>query len=66
MKNGIAIHAWEEQHRVNWDEASVLVQEPRYWTRRVLEAIEIHRHANNINLDCGLSLNPIWTLYLSL
>ena len=40
-KNGIAVHAWEQQHRVNWDEASVLAREPRYW-RRVLEAIEIH------------------------
>ena len=28
-KNGIAVHAWKQQHRVNWDEASVLVQEPR-------------------------------------
>ena len=25
MKNGIAVHAWEQQHRVNWDEANVLV-----------------------------------------
>lgn len=32
MKNGIAVHAWEQQHRVNWDEADVLVQEPRYWS----------------------------------
>ena len=23
VKNGIAVHAWEQQHRVNWDEASV-------------------------------------------
>jgi len=64
-KNGIAVHAWERQHRVNWDEADVLVQEPRYWRRRVLEAVEIQKHAENTNLDCGLSLNPIWTPYLS-
>ena len=65
-KNGIAVHAWEHQHRVNWDEASVLVQEPRYWKRRVLEAMEIHKHTENTNLDCGLSLNSIWTPFLSL
>ena len=64
-KNGIAVHAWERQHRVNWDEADVLVQEPRYWRRRVLEAVKIQKHAGNTNLDCGLSLNPIWTPYLS-
>lgn len=29
-KNGIAVHAWEQQHRVDWKEASVLDQEPRY------------------------------------
>ena len=23
--NDIVVHAWEHQHRVNWDEASVLV-----------------------------------------
>ena len=65
-KNGIAVHAWEHQHRVNWDEACVLVQEPKCWKRRVLEAIEIHKHAENTNLDCGLSLNSIWTPFLSL
>ena len=66
VKNGIAVHAWEHQHRVDWDEASVLTQEPRYWKRRVLEAVEIQKHVENTNLDCGLSLNPIWTPYLSL
>ena len=64
--NGIAVHAWEQQHRVDWDEACILVQEPRYWRRRVLEAIEIQKHAENSNLDCGLSLNLIWTPILSM
>ena len=43
--NGIAVHAWDHQHRVDWEKASVLKQEPGYWKRRVLEAIEIQRHA---------------------
>ena len=47
--NGIAVHAWEHQHRVDWENASVLKQEPGYWKRRVLEAIEIQRHAENTN-----------------
>ena len=62
--NGIAMHAWEHQHRVDWENASILKQEPRYWKRRVLEAIEIQKHAENTNLDCGLTLNPIWTSFL--
>ena len=28
--------------------------------------MEIQKHAENTNLDCGLSLSPIWALYLSL
>ena len=50
--NGVAVHAWEQQHSVDWEEASVLEQEPRYWKRRILEAIEIRKHENNTNLDC--------------
>ena len=64
MNNGIAVYAWEHQHRVDWENASVLKQEPGYWKRRVLEAIEIQRHAESANLDCGLTLNPIWTPFL--
>ena len=65
-KNGIAVHAWEEQHRVNWDEASVLTQELRYWRRRIVEAVEIKKQTENTNLDCGLTLDSIWSAYLSL
>ena len=41
-KNGILVHANGHNHRVNWEEAKVLEQEPRYWRRRILEAIHIH------------------------
>ena len=65
MSNRIAVHAWDQQHRVDsWENASVLKQEPGYWKRGVIEAIEIQRHAENTNLDCGSTLNPIWTLFL--
>ena len=63
--NGIAVHAWDQQHRVDWENASVLRQQPGYWKRRVLEAIEIQRHAENTNLDCGMTLNSIWTPFLT-
>ena len=33
--NGIAVHAWDHQHRVDWESASVMKQEPGYWKRRV-------------------------------
>jgi hypothetical protein len=60
-KNGIAVHAGKHQHRVDWEGAEVLLQEPRYWKRRVLEAMEFQKHTSTTNLDCGLKLDPIWT-----
>jgi hypothetical protein len=59
--NAIAVHAWEHGHRVDWDYARVLRQESVYWRRRTLEAIEIRRHGETTNVDCGLMLSPYWT-----
>ena len=54
------MHTWGQQHWVDWEEASVLEQEPGYWNTRVLEAIEIWKHTNTTNLDCGLlHLDPV-------
>ena len=64
--NGIAVHAWDHDHRVDWEAARVLEQEPRYWKRQTLEAIHIMRHGNTTNLDCRLMLNSIWTPFLTL
>ena len=60
-KNGIASHdAWDQDHRVDWQEASVIQTESHYWKRRALEAIWIQGNSNSNNLDCGLTLDPIW------
>ena len=58
-KNGIAVHAWANQHQVNWEAASVKQEERIYWRRRVLEALHIHQHQTS-NLDCGLNINATW------
>ena len=55
-KNGIAVHAWANQHQVNWEAASVKQEERIYWRRRVLEALHIHQQHQTSNLDCGLCL----------
>ena len=65
-KNGIATHAWDHNHRVNWEGAQVIQTEPFYWKRRVLEAIIIRNHDTTSNLDCGLSLDPLWTPLLDI
>ena len=41
-KNGIAVHAWANQHQVNWEAASVKQEKRSYWRRKVLEALHIN------------------------
>ena len=63
-KNGIEVNVNDHNHRVDWEGAKVLEEEPRYWRRRTLEAIHIHRRKQTSNLDCGIALNDIWTPFL--
>ena len=59
-KNSVAVHAWANQHQVNWEAASVKQEERIYWRRRVLEALHIHQQHQTSNLDCGLNINATW------
>ena len=63
QKNGVAVHAWDEGHRVDWEGAKILESEPHYLKRRVLESIWIKKTSRNSNLDCGLVLNQTWLPY---
>ena len=58
-KNSV-IHAWANQHQVNWEAASVKQEERIYWRRRVLGALHIHQQHWTLNLDCGLNINATW------
>ena len=40
--NGIAVHAWDHQHRVDWENSSVMKQEPGYWKRSLRVATRGH------------------------
>ena len=64
-KNGIAVYLQDHDHRVDWEAARVIGQEPHYWKRRVLEALHISRSDQTSNLDCGLTLDPIWAPFVS-
>ena len=63
-KNGIAAHACQQHHEVNWDAAKVHCREQHYWKRKVLEAIHIWQQPNTSNLDCGFQINPVWLPHL--
>ena len=60
LKNGIAAHACQEHHQVDWSAAKVRCTEQHYWKRKVLEAIHIQQQENTSNLDCGLPISPLW------
>ena len=55
-KNKIAVHAWENDHRVNWEAAKVRRVEKK---RKVLEAILTKRERLSSNLDCELQLSTV-------
>ena len=46
-KNGLAIHAWNEGNRVNWEGVEVLEYEQNYWKRRAFGAIWIKKTKKN-------------------
>ena len=59
------MHAWDEQHTVDWEGVKILEHEQNYWKRRTLEAIWIKKtEGRNSNLDCGLMLNQTWLSYI--
>ena len=63
-KNGIAVHAWDNDHRPDWDAAETMENEPHYWKRRILETIWIKKTSQNTNFDCGLTLSKTWTQFI--
>ena len=42
-KNGIAVHAHESNHVIDWDDAQVRRSVSGYWQRRATEAIQIKK-----------------------
>ena len=58
--NGIAVHAWRADHRIDWEAARVRARVPQYWKRSVVEALQIHKQSSRMNFDCGLDISSIW------
>ena len=57
--NGIAVHVWSLDHRIDWESARVRARAPQYWKRWIVEALEIRQESAMINLDCGLDISSI-------
>ena len=58
--NGIAVHAWKTQHKVDWEAATVKSVGTNYTRRRTVEAIHMRKEEVTFNLDCGRHLSPVW------
>ena len=64
-KNGIAVHAHESQHAIDWEGARVKRYVSGYWQRRTSEAIQIKMSHGTMNLDSGLQLPTMWNPILN-
>ena len=65
-KNGIAVHAHESNHTIDWDGARVKRSGMTgYWQRRTIEAIHIKLSEKTMNLDGGLQLPTVWNPVLN-
>ena len=58
-KSAIVKHAQQHDHRIMWDDTQLITSINNWNTRRVREAIEIHRH-DTVPQDPGLHINNIW------
>ena len=59
--NGIAVHAWDEDHRIDWKGANIKEQ---LWKRKALEAVHICMQPNTHSLDRGLILSDVWLPFM--
>ena len=58
-KSAIVKHTQQQQHKIHWEDGSIITSIPHWHTRRVREAIEILQH-NTVPQDSGLHINDIW------
>ena len=47
-------------HRILFDNKKILAKITLCYSRKIREALEIHKHANNISRGTGLHLSSIW------
>jgi predicted GIY-YIG superfamily endonuclease len=48
-------------HQIDFDSASLIHREPRYFHRKFLEGLYIQKAFDPLNRDGGMKINPIWS-----
>ena len=57
-KSAVAKHSWTNDHRIKWNEASILATESQKFSREIRESIEIEKHST-IDQE-GKPLDSTW------
>ena len=60
VNSGIAQHAWELHHEIDWDNVTILTQEHSDRHRQVREALFIQELAPSMNRDVGIDLPQVY------
>ena len=67
-KSAVAEHDWDNQHSINWKEASIIDQARRHKELLLKEALHIHMtpaDQQHLNRDGGLELPGCWSATLN-
>jgi hypothetical protein len=60
VKSKLANHAWENNHKFNWEEAKIIHHEAHYYKRKFIEGALIKLHENPIS-QSSIEIRPLWT-----
>ena len=58
QKSAVAKHSWTNDHRIKWNEVSILATESHKFSRKMRESIEIEKHST-IDQE-GKPLDSTW------
>ena len=62
-KSAVAKHSWTNDHRIKWNEASILATESHKFSRKMRESIEIEKHST-IDQE-GKPLDSTWRAFFT-
>ncbi|XP_071053515.1 uncharacterized protein [Onthophagus taurus] len=65
QQSAVAEHCHAKGHRIDFEQTKVLARDNRYYQRLTREAIEIHRHKNNVNREDGWELSRTWKMVVN-
>jgi hypothetical protein len=62
--SALAEHKHDTGHNILFEKSKIVARSTHFFPRKIHEAIEIHKHPNNMNKDSGYFLPQIWKHFL--